>query len=214
MRRFFSSVLFFLSGAAIGIWGWSMWRQSAVQKQDEAAFNREVAAPASPRTPPVAPAPAKFTAREARRGAGVVARLSIPRIQLRAMVREGDDDDTLDVALGHIPGTALPGQKGNVGVAGHRDRLFRRLAELARDDRIELQTPVATYTYKVDQMAIVSPQAVSVLAPGHGSELTLVTCYPFNYIGSAPKRYIVTAHLISQGAGDGAVPALPSGTHE
>jgi sortase A len=133
----------------------------------------------------------------------VVARLSIQKIHLRAMVREGDDDNTLDVALGHIPGTAMPGQKGNVGVAGHRDRLFRRLAEVGRNDQIQLQTPAATYTYRVDDMAIVSPKMVSVLAAAGGAHLTLVTCYPFNYIGSAPKRYIVKAHLVSQDASRG-----------
>jgi sortase A len=109
----------------------------------------------------------------------------------------------LDVALGHIRGTALPGQKGNVGVAGHRDRLFRRLAEVSRDDEIKLQTPAATYTYQVDDMAIVSPKTLSVLSAGSGSQLTLVTCYPFNYIGSAPKRYIVKAHLIGSASNHG-----------
>jgi len=127
----------------------------------------------------------------------VVARLSIQKIHLRAMVREGSDDETLDVALGHIPGTALPGQRGNVGVAGHRDTIFRHLAEVGRDDQIQLQTPSKTYVYQVDDMAIVKPEAVSVLTGGRDSRLTLVTCYPFNYIGSAPKRYIVKAHLVS-----------------
>jgi sortase A len=114
------------------------------------------------------------------------------------MVREGDDDGTLDVALGHIPGTALPGQKGNVGVAGHRDTLFRRLAEIAKGDEIQLETKSSTYAYQVDDMAIVRPDTVSVLAPGRRDQLTLVTCYPFRYVGSAPERYIVKAHLVSQ----------------
>jgi LPXTG-site transpeptidase (sortase) family protein len=197
MRTFFSSLLFFLAGAAIGIWVWSYARQSIEQKHDEEAFAQEQHA-----APVVAPSPVAEattpTATKARNGR-VVARLSIQKIHLRAMVREGSDDDTLDVALGHIPGTALPGQKGNVGVAGHRDRLFRRLAEVGRDDQIEMQTPAATYTYQVDDMAIVKPEAVSVLAAGHGAQLTLVTCYPFSYIGSAPQRYIVKAHLVSKG---------------
>jgi sortase A len=204
MRTFFASLLFFLAGAAIGIWVWSYARQAIDQKHDEEAFNREQAAPAqslqsAPKsaTQSAAPKEPKMTHDM------VVARLSIDRIHLRAMVREGDDDNTLDVALGHIRGTALPGQKGNVGVAGHRDRLFRRLAEVSRDDEIELQTPAATYTYQVDDMAIVSPKTLSVLSAGSGSQLTLVTCYPFNYIGSAPKRYIVKAHLIGSAANHG-----------
>jgi sortase A len=196
MRTFFSSLLFFLAGAAMGIWVWSYARQAIDQKHDEETFAREQqAAPVQPPAPSAKATPSK--AAKANNGA-VVARLSIQKIHLRAMVREGSDDNTLDVALGHIPGTALPGQRGNVGIAGHRDRLFRRLAEINRDDQIQLQTPAATYTYQVDDMAIVKPQALSVLAAGHGAQLTLVTCYPFNYIGSAPKRYIVKAHLVSQ----------------
>jgi sortase A len=194
MRTFFSSLLFFLAGAAIGIWVWSYAHQAIEQKHDEETFAREQqAAPVqSPLQPPVASAQAPKA-----KDAVVVGRLSIAKIQLRAMVREGSDDNTLDVAVGHIPGTALPGQRGNVGLAAHRDRLFRRLAEVARNDEIQLQTPAATYTYQVDDMAIVKPEAVSVLAAGHGAQLTLVTCYPFDYIGSAPKRYIVKAHLVS-----------------
>jgi len=189
MRTFFSGLLFFLAGAAIGIWLWSYARQAVEQKQDEETFAQEQqAAPATPAAPA-----SKLRSANGR----VMARLSIQKIHLQAMVREGSDDQTLDVALGHIPGTALPGQKGNVGVAGHRDRLFRRLAEVDRNDQIQLQTPSATYTYQVDDMAIVKPETLSVLAAGHGSQLTLVTCYPFNYIGSAPKRYIVKAHLVS-----------------
>jgi sortase A len=195
MRTFFSSLLFFLAGAAIGIWVWSYAHQAIEQKHDEETFAREQqAAPVQSKLQPPAPS-AKSP--KANNGA-VVARLSIAKIHLRAMVREGSDDNTLDVALGHIPGTALPGHRGNVGIAGHRDRLFRRLAEVNRDDQIQLQTPAATYTYQVDDMAIVKPEALSVLAAGHGAQLTLVTCYPFNYIGSAPKRYVVKAHLVSQ----------------
>jgi sortase A len=228
MRRFLSSVLFFVSGMAIGIWGWSFVRQAVDQKHDEEIFDRQQAAhsqttmsqttPARPQPesamPPIqaetAPTP---EAAKSTRG-GVVARLSIPKIQLRAMVREGDDDDTLDVALGHVPGTALPGQKGNVGVAGHRDRLFRRLAEIAVDDQIQMQTLSATYTYQVDDMAIVKPETVSVLAAGRTAQLTLITCYPFNYIGSAPKRYIVKAHLVSQKGATGDTASAQSGTRD
>lgn len=209
MRTFFSSLLFFLAGAAIGIWVWSYARQAIDQKHDEETFAREQQA-AAVQSP--APIPAK-TSPPAKtvpvNNHPVVARLSIEKIHLRAMVREGSDDNTLDVAVGHIPGTALPGQRGNVGLAAHRDRLFRRLAEVGRNDEIQLQTPSATYTYQVDDMAIVKPQAVSVLAAGHGAQLTLVTCYPFDYIGSAPKRYIVKAHLISPGGtGNGVVSAV------
>ncbi|HEX3743018.1 MAG TPA: class D sortase [Bryobacteraceae bacterium] len=203
MRRLLGSLLLFAGGIGIGVWGSSVVRQSLDQKHDEKIFESEQAADraqTAPLTKSAVPAhPAALPARHS----GIVARLSIPRIQLRAMVREGDDDGTLDVALGHIPGTAFPGQRGNVGVAGHRDRLFRRLAEVGKGDEIRLETPSATYRYRVDEMSIVSPKAVSVLAAGRGAELTLVTCYPFYYIGPAPKRYIVKAHLIAPGAAGG-----------
>src|SRR5580698_4297680 len=136
MRTFFSSLLFFLAGAAIGIWAWSYAHQAIDQKHDEETFAREQqAAPVRPAAPS-----AKGTKATKAKEPVVLARLSISKIHLRAMVREGSDDNTLDVAVGHIPGTALPGQRGNVGLAAHRDRLFRRLAEVGRNDEIQLQT--------------------------------------------------------------------------
>jgi sortase A len=194
IRRWISSLLFLMAGVAIGIWVWSQAREAIDQKHDEQAFERE-RADASREAGPHSRSDGK---RPGPAPGEVVGRLVIHRIGLKAMVREGDDANTLDVALGHIPGTALPGQKGNVGLAGHRDSMFSHLAEVGRNDEIQLQTPSATYTYKVDEMSIVKPDTVSVLAPGRGQELTLVTCYPFRYIGSAPERYIVKAHLVTQ----------------
>jgi sortase A len=127
---------------------------------------------------------------------GLVGRLTIPRLHLRAMVREGADENTLGLALGHIPGTAFPGQKGNVGVAGHRDTLFRGLREIHKDDTIQFETLTGNYAYQVEDVEVVKPQNVSVLNPHEYAELTLVTCYPFNYIGSAPERFIVTARQV------------------
>jgi sortase A len=190
MRRIISTVLFFFGGIAIGIWLWSMAREALEQRRDAEIFDRQRQSPPPPRSP--AAAAPKFSRGE------LVGRLVIQRIHLQASVREGDDDDTLAVALGHIPGTALPGENGNVGVAGHRDRLFRHLGELARNDEIQLQTPSAAYIYMVDNMAIVKPNDVSVLKPARRGRLTLVTCYPFHYIGAAPERYIVEAHLIAE----------------
>jgi sortase A len=118
------------------------------------------------------------------------------------MVREGSDERTLSLALGHIPGTALPGQPGNIGVAGHRDTLFRSLRNVAANDEITFETRGATYVYRVKATQIVKPEDVEVLDPGPTRELTLVTCYPFEYVGSAPDRFIVKAQLLSQNAGD------------
>jgi sortase A len=191
MRVFFSSLLFFLAGAAVGIWVWSYAHRAIEQKRDEQTFNRQQKGPPA-QSPPAPVKPPKLNHGD------VVARLMIQKIHLRAMVREGADSSTLDVALGHIAGTAMPGQRGNVGVAGHRDTIFRQLGQVQKDDQIQLQTSSTLYTYQVDDMQIVTPKNVSVLLPGNGSQLTLVTCYPFNFIGSAPKRYIVKAHLVSR----------------
>ncbi len=127
----------------------------------------------------------------------MVGRLTIPRLNLTAMVREGDKETTLSLALGHIPGTALPGQNGNVGVAGHRDALFRGLRNVKKDDVIRFETVRGDYLYQVEETEIVKPEEVSVLKPGPHSELTLVTCYPFYFVGSAPDRFIVKARAIT-----------------
>lgn len=123
----------------------------------------------------------------------VIGRLEIPRLKLAVMVREGADEGTLSRAVGHIPGTALPGTIGNVGLAGHRDTFFRALRNIRADDIIEVQTTAGTYRYAVKSTRIVTPRDVSVLQASGGETLTLVTCYPFYYVGSAPKRFIVHA---------------------
>ena len=122
---------------------------------------------------------------------------------MRAVVREGAGEDTLDVALGHIPGTALPGQPGNVGIAGHRDTLFRGLRKIEKNDVIEFQTPAGSYSYKVESTEIVKPEDVGVLDASEHPEMTLVTCYPFYYVGAAPSRFIVKARLITEPDGPG-----------
>jgi len=141
---------------------------------------------------PSSPAPEAPPARQA-----VIGRLEIPRLKLAVMVREGADESTLSRAVGHIPGTALPGRIGNVGLAGHRDTFFRKLMNIRADDTIELQTTAGTYRYVVNSTRIVTPRDVSVLKASGGETLTLVTCYPFYYVGSAPKRFIVHATQVA-----------------
>jgi sortase A len=117
-------------------------------------------------------------------------RISIPRIGLSAMVAEGDDEDTLRHAVGHIPGTAAPWGAGNVALAGHRDTLFRGLSRVRLDDVIELETLRGTFKYRVERITVVGPQDVEVVQSPEW-DLTLVTCFPFHYVGPAPQRYIV-----------------------
>ena len=127
----------------------------------------------------------------------LIGRLEIPDLHLVAMVQEGADARTLHRAVGHIPGTALPGARGNVGLAGHRDTFFRPLRQIRVSDAIQLQTQNGTYRYRVEWTRIVGPRDVHVLSSTGGQSLTLVTCYPFYYVGSAPKRFIVRARLES-----------------
>ena len=107
------------------------------------------------------------------------------------MVKEGADTKTLSRAVGHVPYTALPGEKGNVGVAAHRDTYFRGLRNVRHGDVIHVTTEQGVYMYEVDKLKIVWPKNVEVLDPTPEKRITLVTCYPFNYVGSAPKRFIV-----------------------
>lgn len=123
-------------------------------------------------------------------------RLEIPRLGLSVMVAEGIQASVLRKAVGHLPGTPLPGPSGNVAVAGHRDRHFRPLKDVAPGDEILLTTPTGTFRYRVEWTRIVDPGDVYVLEPTEDPTLTLVTCYPFYYVGNAPERFIVRAHQI------------------
>lgn len=130
----------------------------------------------------------------------LLGRLRIPRLNVAVMVREGADSRTLSSAVGHIPGTALPGKLGNIGLAGHRDTFFRELRNIAKDDTIDFETENGTFRYAVESTKIVGPRDVGVLTAAGGKTLTLVTCYPFYYVGSAPKRFIVKAVQLAAGA--------------
>jgi sortase A len=124
-----------------------------------------------------------------------VGRIEIPRLGVSAVIRAGTDARTLRLAVGYIPGTALPGDPGNFGLAGHRDTFFRKLRDINPDDEIRIVTTDGVFRYQVQRTSIVMPQDVWVLDPTNYPALTLVTCYPFNYVGSAPKRFIVRAAL-------------------
>jgi len=128
-------------------------------------------------------------------GATPLAILRIPRMRLEVPVLEGTDDVSLNRAVGHIADTARPGADGNSGIAGHRDGFFRGLKDIAPGDAIQLETLHGTEVYRVERTWIVDPEDVSVLHPTPTRSLTLVTCYPFYFVGSAPQRFIVRAAL-------------------
>jgi sortase A len=121
--------------------------------------------------------------------------LTIPRLRLDVPVFEGTDDLTLNRGAGRIVGTARPGERGNIGIAAHRDGFFRGLKDVRPGDRIELAQLRRKFVYTVDNISVVDPGDVTVLHARPQASLTLVTCYPFYFIGDAPQRYIVQASL-------------------
>jgi sortase A len=127
----------------------------------------------------------------------VIGRLELPSLRVSTPVLEGSDDDTLRRGSGHIEDTPLPGESGNVGIAGHRDTVFRPLKRVKAGDDLDLRTADRVFHYKVSRTLIVNPTDVYVLDPTEKPTLTLVTCYPFEFIGHAPRRFIVQATLES-----------------
>lgn len=127
------------------------------------------------------------------RAGGLVGMLDVPRLKLTTPVIEGDDEPALERAVGHLPDTPLPWEPGNSAIAGHRDGLFRPLKDIQVGDEIRFRTSREVLRYHVTATSIVEPDDVWVLQPRSGAALTLITCYPFYYVGAAPKRFIVHA---------------------
>ena len=126
----------------------------------------------------------------------MIGRIEIQRLGVSVLVVEGTGASALRRAAGHIAGTGLPGQTGNIGIAAHRDTFFRPLRNVQRDDIITLTTLRGEYRYRVVSTKVVDPHDVAVLNPDGTEVLTLVTCYPFYFIGSAPDRFIVRAERV------------------
>ncbi len=124
----------------------------------------------------------------------VLGRMDIPRLGVSVAVLQGTKSRMLRLGAGHIEGTPLPGEPGNIGIAGHRDTFFRELKDIRSHDEIQLQTATGFFRYEVDWVKVVAPDDNSVLAPSTASALTLVTCYPFYLVGPAPNRFVVRAH--------------------
>jgi sortase A len=160
--------------------------------------------PGGPAAPPPAPE------------GSVLGRIEIARVGVSSLVLEGVTGETLRRGVGHIGGTPLPRLPGNLGLAGHRDTVFRGLKDIRKGDAITLDTLDGTYRYVVDWAQVVDPDNIGVLAVSNQPVLTLVTCYPFYYVGSAPERFVVRAHLLGgdgqEGSGaprSAAAPAAP-----
>lgn len=129
----------------------------------------------------------------------LVGRIVIPSLKISAIILEGVQPKTLQSAVGHMPGTPLPGESGNVELAAHRDTFFRGLRNVQKGDSITLSTlSGATYDYRVDSLVVVSPNDMDILTASPGPGLNLITCYPFNFIGAAPKRFVVHATEVEE----------------
>jgi sortase A len=126
-----------------------------------------------------------------------IGRLEIPRHGLSVVVAEGDDDNTLKVAVGHLPDTPLPWQEGNAVLAGHRDTFFRPLRSVQPGDEIRFATRHGTFRYRVTRHTVVEPEELWVLDASPAAALTLITCYPFDYVGPAPRRFVVHAERMA-----------------
>jgi sortase A len=127
----------------------------------------------------------------------LVGKLEIPRIGITVMVLQGIEENTLLVGAGHVPGTPPPGAPGNVVIAAHRDTFFRKLKGIRPGDSIEVATVRQTYEYIVDSTEIVNPGDTQVMESRARPELTLITCYPFYFVGAAPKRFVVHARPLT-----------------
>ena len=176
----------FLAAAAglLGYYGFVRVDAWAFEQRENRALEQLLKNHATPRLPAIA-------------ASGLIGRIDIQRLGLSVIVVEGISAKILRRAAGHIPGTPLPGQRGNVGISAHRDTFFRPLRNIKRNDIIELTTLLGEYRYRVVSTKIVGPNDVAVLEGSGNEVLTLVTCYPFYFVGAAPDRFIVRAERIT-----------------
>jgi sortase A len=207
MRKFLSYVLI-LGGAVLIFAGArdyleSRFGQVAAAREFKALEFRAAIPATVPRLPATEPAPRVVP--PPRPGA-TLAKLIIPRLHAQLYVLEGDNASELRRGPGHMIGTAMPGAGGNCVIAGHRDTHFRILKDIRVGDEIVLQTDNGVFLYRVKSTQIVSPKNTASLQPTGDAELHLITCYPFDYVGSAPKRFVVRAELAGSVAAGNAAP--------
>jgi sortase A len=178
--RWTSNLLLMGGIAAIGYAASILAIGEAYQTLELRRFNHEVIL-AEPRVPLIGEA---------------IGEIQIPSVGLQAVIVHGASPQILRLGVGHLPETPMPGEPGNIALAGHRDTYFRSLRRVQPGDTITLRSSAGTFQYQVDTTSVVSPQDVGVLLPSERNELTLVTCFPFDYLGSAPNRFIVRAFQV------------------
>lgn len=217
--RWLERALTIVGVLCLGWYGYVSVEAAHFQREQAAAFERLVdTAAIAPATPSGAAAPSEPTASSTAAvlpsapdfptapdfpafpaTTDFIGMLDIPRLRISTAVMSGDDDQTLEVAVGHLPDTPRPWEPGNSAVAAHRDGLFRPLKDIRVGDALTVRTTRGDIHYQVRELKVVTPDDLSVLEPTSTQTLTLITCYPFNYIGAAPKRFIVRAERITDG---------------
>jgi sortase A len=216
--RLTADLLIFAGVSAVLVWLWVLSDGAVYQYVQETHFASETAGAnreARPQidNPPFEPfvlsQPGRLLpnlAKRALRDPLILGRLEVPSVHLTVMVREGVDAGTLRKAVGHLPSSAWPGQPGNFVLLGHRDTFFRPLRDLARGDSLRFRTAQGSVEYIVDSIKVVPPEAVTIERPA-GAISTLITCFPFNFVGQAPRRFVVRARLVGR-------PSVPGGEPE
>jgi len=184
------SVLLLGYCGVIAVDAWTFQREERLQLQRRQYDQRSAAKSGNPTPSPTQSRPVL--------AGDLIGSIEIPRLRLSAIVVEGTEPSTLRRAVGHIPGTSLPGQPGNTGISGHRDTFFRLLRNIQPNDLVELTSAQGEYRYLVVSTQIVNPNDVSVLGAGANEVLTLVTCYPFYFVGPAPNRFVVHAERVTR----------------
>lgn len=216
LRKAAADLLILVGAAGVLVWAWGMFGTMLYQHVQKNHFERElIEHPANPARPPArVPGSSGNTggavlqpARTEPRLIGLVSprhwfepdplvlgEIEVPRLDMSVIVREGMDDATLSKAAGHVPTTAFPGESGNFVVLGHRDTLFRPLRGLEKGDQVRVRTSNGDYRYRIDSIVVVAPEDVE-LREATRPTITLVTCFPFDFIGPAPRRFVAHGHL-------------------
>jgi len=184
LRRILPHLFVLVGLSLLGYVGYQYWDMYHTQRQLEAQWERQAASASAPsHSKPIT-------------AADMLTRVSIPRINMDAIVIEGASRKQLSIGPGHVIDTAMPGEPGNAVITGHRDTFFRNIYELKKGDEIVVRRNGQVFKYQVTGKKIVEPEDVSVLKPTQDAQLTLITCYPTYYIGPAPKRLVIFSKLI------------------
>lgn len=199
------TVLLILAIGALGYCLWA-WTDAGVYQLLQGSRLERLLERLGPRGGGLTRADSASRTRQEAEHSGLVGRIEIPRLRVSAVIAEGVDAGTLQRAVGHVPGTPFPGETGNVVLAGHRDSFFRGLRNARRGDRIRVTTPDGVIDYLVQSVRVVGATRTEILSGDGLPALTLITCYPFNYLGSAPDRFVVRARPLE----DARAPAVAS----